>query len=805
MTTVNLGSPPVWTFLANNGQPMVGGQLFSYLAGTSTPAPTYIDSTGITQNSNPIILNSRGDTANAQGGSCGVWWPPGTAYKFILQDPLGNVIWSQDNLLPALTSYTIPVGTVTDAMLAPSSVIYAIDQTYFRTAAEIAAGVTPTNFGYAAGNVLRYGIVPNSSGAAAANTTALQALLLPSVTGPVGTIVFPNTTGADIYYFNGNIGVRDNVALDLQGCTLKFAITGASTDNACGCFTAQRNFKIENGSLVWNFTTGSATSNYGNGLMFGGRGTDVSLFPAFYDSLAASPLGTITVRNMILNGTAAGSQGRGILMFGGLVNCQFENVTIEGNASLLGGIYYEFGYATNPAAASSRQSSHAHNIEFKDIKVNNCSTGAGIEMRGAYSVTVQGLQVDNTPSLASFSPGEARYYRPWNPVDLAGAKHALSLRNIVGTPTTGAGIIVSGSNTTISGGYLGQAWVALTAYIAGQTVFANTNLYVVHTPGTSGNTGGPTGTGTNIADGAGSVTWDYVSKEASVDLLDATIDNCVIAGNVNNYGINISGATNAVLRNCSITGAQRGIVTSQDTTRWSFENCTVLNSTGIGINIGQAAVGVYTTARQSVGYIRGCFVAGSGTSGASSAISVNTTIACTIEDCRFGYEAIHDDTTETTQLFAVTVAADAFNVIVRNCYVAGVSSGNAFNLAAASSSARGCRLQSIQGLQTTQGKWLTDFQSATAVVTAGSGTIATDGLSTSRVAPAGAVTGVILGAGGFQDQEVTVVNESAAGNTITFAASGTSNVADGTGDVIAGLTARKFKWDTATTLWYPIK
>lgn len=93
-------------------------------------------------------------------------------------------------------------------------------------------------------------------------------------------------------------------------------------------------------------------------------------------------------------------------------------------------------------------------------------------------------------------------------------------------------------------------------------------------------------------------------------------------------------------------------------------------------------------------------------------------------------------------------------------------------------------------------------QSATAPAVASSGTITTTGVGVARVAPTGAVTGVILQAGVFPGQEVWVVNEAASANSVTFAAAGTSNVADGAGAAIAGVTARKFVWDSSTSLWY---
>jgi hypothetical protein len=94
MTAVVEGYQPVWSFRDNNGNSLVGGQLWTYAAGTSTPSPTWIDSTGATMNTNPIVLNSRGETATNLGASCGVWWPSGTALKFVLMDASGNTIWT---------------------------------------------------------------------------------------------------------------------------------------------------------------------------------------------------------------------------------------------------------------------------------------------------------------------------------------------------------------------------------------------------------------------------------------------------------------------------------------------------------------------------------------------------------------------------------------------------------------------------------------------------------------------------------------------------------------------------------------
>lgn len=90
----------------------------------------------------------------------------------------------------------------------------------------------------------------------------------------------------------------------------------------------------------------------------------------------------------------------------------------------------------------------------------------------------------------------------------------------------------------------------------------------------------------------------------------------------------------------------------------------------------------------------------------------------------------------------------------------------------------------------------------TAVATGAAGTIATAGITVSKVNPAAARTGCILAAGTIDGQIVIVVNVATAANSITFDVAGTSNVADGTSSVIAGKTAQAFVWESVTALWY---
>ncbi len=76
-------------FFNTNGSVCSGCKLQSWAAGTSTPQPTYTDSTGATQNPNPVILDS--------GGRANIWLGP-LSYKLQLQTAAGAPIWTVDNV-----------------------------------------------------------------------------------------------------------------------------------------------------------------------------------------------------------------------------------------------------------------------------------------------------------------------------------------------------------------------------------------------------------------------------------------------------------------------------------------------------------------------------------------------------------------------------------------------------------------------------------------------------------------------------------------------------------------------------------
>lgn len=69
----------------NNGRPLVGGRVYYYIPNTSTPKNTWQDEAMTILNTNPIVLDARGECTA---------WGYGT-YRQVVRDFFGNLIWDR--------------------------------------------------------------------------------------------------------------------------------------------------------------------------------------------------------------------------------------------------------------------------------------------------------------------------------------------------------------------------------------------------------------------------------------------------------------------------------------------------------------------------------------------------------------------------------------------------------------------------------------------------------------------------------------------------------------------------------------
>ena len=115
--TTSLSPSPKMQFFDANGNPLVGGKLYTYAAGTVTPLATYTNSGGGTPNTNPIILDSRGE-ANV--------WLGATPYYMELKTSADALVWTVDNITPAGQSHKYVLGAYANDVVnaAASEIIF---------------------------------------------------------------------------------------------------------------------------------------------------------------------------------------------------------------------------------------------------------------------------------------------------------------------------------------------------------------------------------------------------------------------------------------------------------------------------------------------------------------------------------------------------------------------------------------------------------------------------------------------------------------------------------------------------------
>lgn len=87
---------PKFQAVDSAGLPLSGGKVYTYQVGSGVSKTTYSDYNAATANTNPVILNSRGEANIFLVGS----------YKIVLYDSSDNLVWTMDNVYGAGTVIT---------------------------------------------------------------------------------------------------------------------------------------------------------------------------------------------------------------------------------------------------------------------------------------------------------------------------------------------------------------------------------------------------------------------------------------------------------------------------------------------------------------------------------------------------------------------------------------------------------------------------------------------------------------------------------------------------------------------------
>jgi len=206
-------------FFDANGVPLSGGLLYTYLAGTSTPATTFTSPSGTTNNTNPIVLNAAGRTPAE------IWVNGGVFYKFILKTSTYVQIGSYDNI-PAIDDITTTTNLIT---VAGTNTLTGL--------------ATPTLGGYAAGQVFSFIAQNTNTGAVTIDidTLGVKSITregaIPLVAGDIlaGKMQLMEYDGTQFQMLNGNS--YQAIRVTGTGYSPNIALTDAATiawDTALG-------------------------------------------------------------------------------------------------------------------------------------------------------------------------------------------------------------------------------------------------------------------------------------------------------------------------------------------------------------------------------------------------------------------------------------------------------------------------------------------------------------------------------------------------------------------------------------------
>lgn len=139
-------------FFDSNGDPLSGGFLYVYAAGTTALVTSYSDYQATTPNANPIVLDARGE--------CDIFLSDGS-YKFVLADSDNVTIWTRDNI-------TVEDLSSSSTLLSKNTVAY--DDA---SVALAATSATKTIFSLAAKTVIEYIVVKHTTAFSGGSVSAL--------------------------------------------------------------------------------------------------------------------------------------------------------------------------------------------------------------------------------------------------------------------------------------------------------------------------------------------------------------------------------------------------------------------------------------------------------------------------------------------------------------------------------------------------------------------------------------------------------------------------------------------------------
>jgi hypothetical protein len=252
-----LAPQPKAQFFDASGSPLVGGKVFTYAAGTTTPLQTYTSESAATPNTNPVILDSRGE--------CDLWFSAASSYKVVLKSATDVLQWTVDNI-----------------------------STYGTIASQNSNNVAITGGTIAGVSITGATITGDISGNAGSVTdgvylTATQTLTNKTLTGLASASTVKDSLGTD--YTIGFRSIPQSLNTTAAASDIgKHLYVSATTTVPSGVFVAGNEFLVVNSSG----STVTLTQGAGTTLRLGGTATTGSRTIAAYGVANVLCVGTET-------------------------------------------------------------------------------------------------------------------------------------------------------------------------------------------------------------------------------------------------------------------------------------------------------------------------------------------------------------------------------------------------------------------------------------------------------------------------------------------------------------------------------
>lgn len=389
---VNLS--PIWgagaQLLDNSGNVLSGGKIYTYAAGTTTPATTYTNSIGTVANSNPIVANAAGRLTNE------IWFPVGGSYKFVLKDANDVLLATYDNIpttpqppiVNDASSISYETGYIVDAgnfTVGATYLITSVGTTDFVaigaaanvtgihfTATGIGSGTGTAEYSRTVQDKLRETVSVKDFGAVGDgvtdDTVAIQAALTAS-----NNVTFPD---GSYLISSGITKTDDNVTIDFGNAT------------------------IINGGAGYTFTFGVLDDTYQNeGLtIIGGYFTQSNPSTASnLNYILVQAIKNFTIKDCVMSNVSNG----GITVYAGAQDGVIDNVKITGISGyrtcrgiwLNGSTASDYAIQLVDISSITRNATPVPVYAVKNVKVCNCTIV--LPYYGVYNMNTRDTHIEN--------------------------------------------------------------------------------------------------------------------------------------------------------------------------------------------------------------------------------------------------------------------------------------------------------------------------------------------------------------------------------------------------------------------------